>query len=208
MIEAVSKLEEALEKALKEEGLEELWQLARVHRYWPLIVERPLSDRARPYKIERGVLTLLVADSAYAQHLKFYSTRFLDQLNALDSTLKLSALKFQVGEMARGSEADLTQQLPQLKALAERVLSGPKAHLFERIYELFVARPEEVEELILPDGTQIRRLKRDQLEKPILPIDPLAASQAQEQAQKINQPKVAQAFSRLMANRLSAQKKP
>ncbi|MCA9176992.1 MAG: DUF721 domain-containing protein [Planctomycetales bacterium] len=66
-------------------------------RLWKEAVGEPLASHSRAVKLSRGVLIVMVRNSAIHQELAFMQAELLRKLSAANPDMKLKSLRFQVG---------------------------------------------------------------------------------------------------------------
>ncbi len=94
---------ESLERVLNGLETQASWQKRRQFRevlqQWPDVVGTAVAAHTRPHSIQRGVLSVATASSAWAQNLLFERQRILQKLNQRLST-PLSDIRFSTGHWA------------------------------------------------------------------------------------------------------------
>lgn len=68
-------------------------------RHWERAVGTRIAERARPWRLERGVLHVRVSSSVWASELQLLSTEILAQLQG--AGLDVRSLRFSVGKVER-----------------------------------------------------------------------------------------------------------
>lgn len=74
----ITKVERVVEKVLVENQHQDLLYFTRIYRYWSVIVGEQLAKKTAPEKLVKGVLTVLVEDSAYSHQLRYFERNMLD----------------------------------------------------------------------------------------------------------------------------------
>ncbi|MDT8446474.1 MAG: DciA family protein [bacterium] len=203
-------LELVLKGYLLDQGLEEIWQLALIHKYWLLVVDHNFALKTRPYSLRKGVLTILVPDGAYAQILRLKFKRVLiEQLGQLDEPIQLRDVDFKIGEVERLLGSSVERQAAQKEEL-ERLRQGGGLRLTpERIAQLFASGPEDFVEEIRADGQVVKRHKADLKAKPrrFVPLDEASKKAGEASAQGIHDERLRRLFAKARARALQKQKK-
>lgn len=195
-------LERILKGYLMDQGLDEVWQLALIHKYWLLVVEHNFALKTRPYSLHSGVLTILVPDSAYAQVLRLkYKRVLIEQLGMLDDPIQLRDVRFKIGKV----EALPGSSLERKEALSrelERMKKGEASSLSPaRVAELFASKAEDFIEEVLPDGQKVKRHKEDLHHRKRRPDPPPKAAQkaGEAAAEGIQDERLRKAFAKARA---------
>jgi len=92
---------QAIEEALHERGLHDVWWGARVLNAWPAAVGTRNADAARPvleksHLHERGLLTIAVRSSSWVQELSFLN--IAERLNRELGQALIRIVRFEVRE--------------------------------------------------------------------------------------------------------------
>lgn len=219
--EGLESLENLLEAYLSSHGLESIWHLAKIHKYWFLILEAPTADKVRPYRLDQGVLTLRVEDAAYAAAFRWAKKKMIEKIKALDPKIFLKDLRFEVGpvknrqwETAKDRNRQWADYLKALERWRQTQAAGtePKTDLLpEELVDFFYATPEDFVDLVLPNGTEVRRHKDDLFTGPpaaLPPLEPTALALAKERSQNITEPRLRKAFERALARSLGKKGNP
>jgi hypothetical protein len=88
-------------------------QQAIAHKEWRAAVGPRIADRAQPISIERGVLTIKVATSVWANELHMLAPELLDRLKL--HGVAVTSLRFRVGTLdtvGRPPERRATRKIP------------------------------------------------------------------------------------------------
>lgn len=72
---------------------------ARIFAWWCTALPDRIVAKARPVKLERGVLFVHVASSAWAQELHHMAADLMGRLRAAQPTVTLRLIRFRVGEL-------------------------------------------------------------------------------------------------------------
>ena len=219
--EGLEPLEGLLEAYLASHGLESVWHLAKIHKYWFLILEAPTADRVRPYRLDQGVLTLRVEDAAYAAAFRWAKKKMIEKIKALDPKIFLKDLRFEVGpvknrkwETAKDRNRRWADYLKALEQWRQSHTSeaAPRTQLLpEELVDFFYATQEDYVDLVLPNGTEVRRHKDDLFLAPptaLPPLEPAALSEAQRRSQNITEPRLRKAFERALARSIGKKTTP
>ncbi len=100
-------LSTALETATGTKHLTELGYFNKLREHWDVVVGKGLANKTSPIKLVRKTLYILVEDSAYAQHLSYFTDRLLD-LIASPAVLgegKVLKIRFRTGDQEKTAKA-------------------------------------------------------------------------------------------------------
>ena len=81
MAEEISSLRRALERSLRDLGLQKRLKIEQLTMLWPKIVGPGVAKIASPAQFRNGTLFIDVADSVWMQELKFQEGELIDRLN-------------------------------------------------------------------------------------------------------------------------------
>ena len=134
MAEEISSLRMALERSLRDLGLQKRLKTEQLTVLWPKVVGPAVAKIAHPCRFRGGTLFVDVADSVWMQELKFQEGALIGRLNdALDEPL-VRRLFFQLArtpppEIAPQSEVKtapsaVTPPDPQQELALEREVAG------------------------------------------------------------------------------------
>ncbi|MBU2514152.1 DUF721 domain-containing protein [bacterium] len=73
-----TKLEKAVENVLVENKLQSVLYFTKIHKYWEVIVGKPLAGKTSPAKLVKKTLIVMVEDAAYSHHLKYFEKNIID----------------------------------------------------------------------------------------------------------------------------------
>jgi len=214
-------IEVCLEKYLRSVGLVSVWHLAKIHKYWLFILDGPTANKVRPYKLHRSILTLRVIDAAYGAVFHYKKRALIKKLNQLDDDLHIRDIKFEVGPVGHdlwdGSSPDKVYQSQIKKLDALRQVSQKKGlpmteETALQVSNSFYSTKQDYVDLVLPDGTEVRRHKADLGTKrhraPKIHLSTEAEQQASSRAELIQNPKVKKAFIKALGAKLDQEKRP
>jgi predicted nucleic acid-binding Zn ribbon protein len=132
--EEVSSLRQALERSLRDLGLQKRLKTEQLTVLWPKIVGPIIAKIAYPAQFRRGTLFIDVADSVWMQELKFQEAGLIERLNAALGESSVRRLFFQLArtpppELAPQSETKAAPPAaapldPQQELALEREVAG------------------------------------------------------------------------------------
>ena len=101
--EKICRIEVAIENALLKSGRENIVHYFRIYQHWQVIIGEALAQKTFPKKFERGVLTVLVEDAAYAYHLRYFRDRILELISspAICGENVVRDIKYSVGQIPK-----------------------------------------------------------------------------------------------------------
>jgi hypothetical protein len=142
--EEVSSLRMALERSLRDLGLQKRLKTEQLTVLWPRIVGPTVAKIASPAQLRSGTLFIDVADSVWMQELKFQEGELIGRLNETLGEALVRRLFFQ---LARIPPPALDPQTETKNALPAVVLLDPQQELdLER--ELAGVRDPELREVL------------------------------------------------------------
>ena len=138
--ESLATIAELLGPAFRKNGLAKEYQHWRIFSLWEKTVGQSIAKHSRPHRFERGVLSVLVASSAWLQELQFMKQEIVERLNRelelLVSTsepqlrldaLRISGIKFLVGKIVGSRE---TTNSPRVTRRPEHIEPTPERMAF------------------------------------------------------------------------------
>jgi len=215
-----STLEVCLEKYLRSVGLLSVWHLAKIHKYWLFILDGPTAQKVRPYKLHRNVLTLRVVDAAYGAVFRYKKRSVIEKINQLDDEIHVIDIKFQVGPMGHALWEGGSPEKVYYSHLKELDLERQKSlyhgqpmneDTANQVSSSFFATKHDYVDLVLPDGTDVRRHKADieqHRRSTKVKVSDDSRQEADDRAKVIQNPAVKKAFSKALAARLDQKKRP
>jgi predicted nucleic acid-binding Zn ribbon protein len=130
----VSSLRQALERSLRDLGLQKRLKTEQLTVLWPKIVGPIVAKVAYPAQFRSGTLFIDVADSVWMQELKFQEAELIERLNAALGEPSVRRLFFQLArtpppELAPQSETKTAPPAaapldPQQELALEREVAG------------------------------------------------------------------------------------
>ncbi len=100
------------------------------HERWRRIVGERVAERTRPGKIQRGVLTVYVASSVWAQELSLLSSAMKDRL--AEAGFAVNEVRFRVGDIGERVVTAPSAPLPA-RAIPKIALPDDLAQRLERV---------------------------------------------------------------------------
>ncbi len=90
-------LGEAVAQLIASRGYARVQASAQWEEAWRDVVGPTLAEHSRPGNLQRGVLEVIVANSAAMQELEFMKRKILKELAQMTSTKKIRNLRFRIG---------------------------------------------------------------------------------------------------------------
>lgn len=117
------------------------------HRHWERAVGTRIAGKARPWRLERGILYVRVSSSVWSSELQLLSSEILAQLRAVG--LEIDSLRFSVGkveELAPPAEPERFAPLPvplpkEVARAAEGIADDALRDAVERAASVWLGRP-------------------------------------------------------------------
>ena len=91
------RIDDLLSGLLARQGYAQLQQSAEIESAWCQAAGAELAALSRPAHVRRGVLEVIVQNSAALQELMFQKSAILEKLTQADSGLRIEDLRFRVG---------------------------------------------------------------------------------------------------------------
>ena len=112
MASEISRLKMALERSLRDLGLDKRLKAEQIVALWPTLVGPAVSKIAQPAQFRNGTLFIDVADSIWIQELKFQERHLIERLNAAIAEPIVRRLFLQLGRTPRASSAGAAAAKP------------------------------------------------------------------------------------------------
>jgi hypothetical protein len=142
--EEISSLRRALERSLRDLGLQKRLKTEQLTVLWPRIVGPSVAKIAHPAQFRNGTLFIDVADSVWMQELKFQEGELIGRLNDALREPLVRRLFFQ---LARTPPPEPTSQYESTPAAAAATILDPQQELaLER--EVAGVRDPELREIL------------------------------------------------------------
>ena len=91
---------EALNQLMARSGYGQTQSNQQREQVWQQAVGQPLASHSRAVRLSRGVLTVLVSNSAIMQELTFQQQQLVEKIKELNSDLKVRSIRFRVGAIS------------------------------------------------------------------------------------------------------------
>ena len=144
MAEEISSLRRALERSLRDLGLQKRLKSEQLSMLWPEIVGRSVAKIAVPAQLRNGTLFIEVADNVWMQELKFQEGELIGRLNDALREPLVRRLFFQ---LARTPPPAPSLQCESTPAAAAAMILDPQQELaLER--EVAGVRDPELREIL------------------------------------------------------------
>lgn len=117
MKKRAARLSDFLEELLVGHGLSSVASSVRLRAAWSEIVGPLLSSKTAPGRLKNGVLTVLVANHAWAQELQLKKPFLLERANASLGTGTVSDIRFSVAPLPEEETPDGASAPPDGKPL-------------------------------------------------------------------------------------------
>ena len=92
-----SKVGDVLNQLMAKRGYNQTRSNTAREQVWAEAVGQPLASQSRAVRLSRGVLTIMVVNSAVMQELVFQQAALTKKVNELNEDLKVKSLRFRVG---------------------------------------------------------------------------------------------------------------
>ena len=108
----ISRLKMALERSLRDLGLDKRLKAEQIVALWPTLVGPAVNKIAQPVQFRNGTLFIDVADSIWIQELKFQERHLIERLNAAIAEPIVRRLFLQLGRTPRASSDEAAAAKP------------------------------------------------------------------------------------------------
>jgi hypothetical protein len=133
--EEISSLRRALERSLRDLGLQKRLKTEQISVLWPKVVGLSVAKIAHPAQFRNGTLFVDVADSVWMQELKFQEGKLIERLNDALSEPMVRRLFFQLARTPPAPEPNSQRESttappatptldPQQELVLEREVAG------------------------------------------------------------------------------------
>ena len=112
----LSDLSHVLRDVFKKQDNEVLYLFALIQKNWEVIVGESLATKTAPKMIYRGKLVIIVEDSSWSHHLKYYENQIVQFVEALCGTKAIKAITFHV--------EPLPERSPKAKPITDKKRVG------------------------------------------------------------------------------------
>lgn len=114
--------------ALKTKGLKKRYTIESVIYYWQKIVGPELSRQTKAYKIQNGVLVIIVTNSVWCHHLSMMKNELITKINTFAQENLVKDIRFLAGVLqnSQNSEQDIENQVNNITQKIQNMHLAPE----------------------------------------------------------------------------------